>query len=218
MNGIELASRFSFITNQLHFCGPGTAAKEFLQYMKKKDNTENVRRALQRFEGLYPYLSTIAEKLGKDFLDYDVVEAYWIGNKHLEQFNDDDMKKIIKKLISRGLPKSIGEKLIAHLPYGFFPHHDFNVFYVGVGRTTGSVETTLQNMNNCRTSWGKILEIHGTQLIVASQSVLQQKGKYVLGKEETKTAVFIPEFLPKIKRGDIVALHWGFAPVVLTTE
>ena len=47
-----------------------------------------------------------------DFLDYDVVEAYWLGNPILEKFEDDDMKEIIEKLMSRGLPKSIGKDLI----------------------------------------------------------------------------------------------------------
>ena len=34
MNGIELAARFSYITNSLHFCGPSEANKEFLEYFK----------------------------------------------------------------------------------------------------------------------------------------------------------------------------------------
>ncbi len=231
MDGTELAARFSYITNSLGFCGPDKASSKFLQYIKDHKNKKEVESALKRFEGLLPYLSTIAEKTGKDFLDYDVVEAYWLGNDLLETFNDDDIKEIIKKLMLRGLPNSIGKELIKNLPAGFFPHHDFNVFYVGVGRTTGSVETTLQNMDNCRISWGRVAEVSKGELIVSTQTlkrnreeeniinteenVRQNAGKFFLGEEETKNIVYLPEMLPEVKKGDYVALHWGFAPLIL---
>jgi len=231
MDGTELAARFSYITNSLGFCGPDKASELFLKYIKENNNLKNkninkyknkVDSALKRFEGLYPYLSTIAEKRGKDLLDHDVVEAYWLGDELLEKFDDTDIKNIIKKLMQRGLPASIGQELIKNLPTGFIPHHDFNVFYVGVGRTTGSVETTLQNMDNCRISWGRVIEILENELVVVTQPLKREKikdkltsGKFFLGDEETKNAVYLPEMLPEIKKGDYVALHWGFAPLVL---
>ncbi len=237
MDGTELAARFSYITNSLGFCGPDKASELFLEHIKNKinnktkDTKKEVESSLKRFEGLLPYLSTIAKKTGKDFLDYDVVEAYWLGNELLEKFNDDDIKKIIKKLMLRGLPSSIGNELIKNLPAGFLPHHDFNVFYVGVGRTTGSVETTLQNMDNCRISWGRIIEVSKCELIVSTQTlkrnrdkenkinteenVRQNAGKFFLGEEETKNVVYLPEMLPEVKKEDYVALHWGFAPLIL---
>src|SRR3989338_10707502 len=159
MKGIELAARFSYITNSLRFCGPEEASKQFLQYLDKRNNEKKVKDSLLKFEGLYPYLSTIAEKNNKDIFDYEVVEAYWIGNKLLDNITDEDNKKIIRKLMQRGLPKSIGLDLIKNLPSGLVPHHNFNVMYVGVGRLTGSVETNLQNMDNYRISYGKVLEV-----------------------------------------------------------
>lgn len=231
MDGTELAARFSYITNSLGFCGPDKASSKFLHYIKDHSNRKEVESALKRFEGLLPYLSTIAEKTGKNLLDFDVIEAYWLGNELLEKFDNNDMKNIIKKLISRGLPSSIGNELIKNLPAGFIPHHDFNVFYVGVGRTTGSVETTLQNMDNCRIGWGKVIEVQPRELIVATQAlkkkenkgeiknkkenVEQNAGKFYLGEEETKNIVYLPEMLPDVKKGEHVALHWGFAPLVL---
>ena len=217
MDGTELASRFSYITNSLRFCGPKEACRQFLKYANKKDgkSLDDVRESIKKFEGLYPYLSSIAEKNSKDFLDYEVVEAYWIGNRLLEKLNDEDIKQIIGKLMYRGLPKSIGESLIKNLPHGFAPHHNFNVFYVGVGRTSGTVETNLQNMDNCRISWGKVAEVHDSNLIVKTQSLKNENGKFFLSEDETKTAVYFREMLPKIKKNDMVALHWGFACCVL---
>src|SRR3989344_722967 len=176
MDGTELASRFSYITNSLRFCGPKEACGQFLKYANKKDsrNLDEIRASIKKFEGLYPYLSSIAEKNSRDFLDYEVVEAYWIGNRLLEKLNDEDIKQIIEKLMHRGLPKSIGGSLIKNLPHGFVPHHNFNVFYVGVGRTSGTVET--------------------------------------------KTAVYLKEMLPEVRKNDTVALHWGFACCVLDEE
>src|SRR3989344_5344813 len=215
MDWVELAARFSYITNSLRFCGPEEASKQFVDYINEKSSAESVRESIRKFEGLYPYLSSIAEKTKKDFLDYDVVEAYWIGNELLEEFNDGDIKGIIRKLINGGLPKSIGEKLMKNMPNGFVPHHNFNVFYVGVGRTTGSVPTTLNNMDNCRVSYGKVVEILKDKLIVSASSLKKEKNKLIIKEHEPKTAVYIPEILKGVKKDDIVALHWGFACAVL---
>ena len=100
------------------------------------------------------------------------------------------------------------------MPEGLVPHHIFNVVYVGVGNTTGSVPVTLQNMNNCRPSWGTVVDVQESQVIVASQQIVVKENKYVL-EPDTKTVVFLPEMLTP-KKGDVVALHWGFACMVLT--
>lgn len=215
MDGHELAGRFSYITNALRFCGPENADSQFLRYLEKKDNKNEVEKSISRFEGLYPYLSAIALKSGKHFTDYEVVEAYWIGNSLLNLFNDEDMCSIIKSLMQRGLPSSIGNKLIKDIPHGFVPHHNFNVFYVGVGNTTGSVETTFNNMDNCRISWGSVVERLNDKLIIDVHCLKKSDGRYSLGETNTKTAVFLPDMLRDVKKHDIVALHWGFAVMVL---
>src|SRR3989344_3302055 len=112
MNGTELALRFSYITNHLQYCGPHEASKQFLEYLQHKNNEELVHQSIRKFEGLYPYLLTIAEKHKRDLFDYEVVEAYWIGNHLLDAFTEDVLKGIIKKLMQRGLPSSIGKELI----------------------------------------------------------------------------------------------------------
>ena len=219
MNGIELASRFSYITNSLRFCGPSEAYEQFLQYLDKKNNEEEVKNLLLKFESLRPYFTSIAEKAELDCFDYKVIEAYWIGNRLLDNFNNEDMKKIIIKLTLRGLPKSIGEKLIHNMPSGLMPHHNFNVLYVGVGMTTKSVETNIQNMDNCRVSWGKVLEVSQDKLLVQTNLLIKNNNnKFELKQNETKTAVYLPKMVPNIKNGDVVALHWGFAPLILTQE
>ena len=215
MDGIELAARFSYITNSLRFCGPEEASGQFLGYIASSTSAESVKESLKKFEGLYPYLSVIAAKNKKEFTDYGVVEAYWIGNELLDNMDSEDIKSIIEKLMSRGLPKSIGHGLMKNLPDGMVPHHNFNVLYVGVGKTSGTVPTTIQNMDNCRISMGKVIGFSGDNLIVQTDILKSAGGKFLLQKNETKTAAYLKEMLPEVKMGDYVALHWGFACMAL---
>ena len=218
MKGIELAARFSYITNALEYCGPGEAGTQIKEYILKKDNEKLLKKSLSRFEGMYPYLHTIAKKNNKNPFDYDVVEAYWIGNSLLDSFKDKDIKKLILSLIERGLPKSIGNKLIEELPSGFKPHHSFNVFYVGVGRITGSVATTLKNMNKCRISYGRVVGLNGNKILIKTKNIVNKNDKFSFGREETKIVSFIPELIKNIKKNDFVAIHWDFVPVKLTSN
>ena len=218
MDGIELALRFSYITNKLRYCGPEEAAEAFMQYIKQRDNAAFVQDCLKRFEGLYPYLSAIADKHGKSFTDYDVIEAYWIGNSLLDAFTDEDNKAIIKHLGQRGLPASMAAKLIEHLPSGLVPHHNFNVYYVGVGNTSGKVATTLPNMDNCRISYGKVVEVVDDQhMVVMTRPLREEQGRLYHGDPEPKTATYFPDMV-KASKGDTVALHWGFVPCTLSNE
>lgn len=215
MNGTDLAVRFSYIVNSLRYCGPAEAHKKFIHYIKNKDNREEVDKILAHFEALMPYLQAIAEKTGKKALDYDVVEAYWIGNSLLDRFDKKDLEKIINELVKKGLPKSLSERLIKNLPEGFTPHHSFNVFYVGVGQTTGKVPTTLPNMNSCMISYGKVQKIGENELHVKKSFIELKNNKYFFGKEKEHKISYIKDMLPDIKVNDTVALHWDFATAVL---
>ncbi len=218
MDGIELALRFSYMPNKLRFCGPKEAQEIFTNYLKEKDNETSVASNIKRFEGLYPYLSAIASKSGKKFTDYDVVEAYWIGNKLLDKFSDKDLKSTLLSLVKGGLPRSIAESRARNLPSGLVPHHNFNVFFVGVGQITGSVPTTIENMNSCMVSQGTVLKINKNKLIVSRQHLLLKKNKFVFGKEKDVEVKYLSLMLRNVKKNDIVAMHWGFAPLVLTEK
>lgn len=217
MDGLELAARFSYITNSMHYCGPSAAGPAFLRYLEKKDNAEEVRAGLEKFEGLYAYLSVIAEATGKDFTDYDVVQAYWIGSQLLDKLDHEHLKEIIRRLVQRGFPAKLAEERIKHMPRGVAAHHDFNVLYMGVGLTSGKVEPTLANMENCRINTGRVVEV-ATNLTVMAHKLLYKDGKFLLSEEEPRTVTYLPEMLGPVKLGDIVAIHWGFAPLILTKE
>jgi hypothetical protein len=214
-NGLTYCLRYSYITNKLDFCGPRTNKLLYDAIIGKKVDKVKIREIITRFEGLYPYLKFIGEKNKKDFLDYDVVEAYWIGNELLNKFNVDDLKKMIIKLAERGLPKSIADKLVKRIPKGCVPHHSFNVLFVGVGAVTGSVATNIENMDNCMISWGKVKEVLKKKLVVEYSPLVFEKEKFVFGGKKEKKVDYLKEFLPKVKANDFISMHWNFAVEVL---
>jgi hypothetical protein len=219
MDGFELAIRFSYMPNALRYCGPKEANRDFMRYICSRKDSKTIADDLKRFEGLFPYLDAIAQKSGKKFTDYEVVEAYWLGNKLLDKFDSQEMKQIIAALAKRGLPSSVANSRSKSLPKGMFPHHNFNVCYIGVGQTTGAVPTTLENMNNCMINSGIVKKVGKNKLVVAKKLLEKQKGKLVMGKKLVEAEVtYLPLMLPKVKVGNVVALHWNFAPSILTKQ
>ncbi len=215
MNGIELAIRFSYVVNSLRYCGP-ESEDDFLKYLNGESNEEEVKELFKKFEGFRPYMQLTSEKTGKDMFDYDVIEAYWLGNSLLDEFDGEDMKKIVEMLVTRGLPKSIGDELVKNMPAEAFPHHSFHVMYVGPGRTTGTVPTNMDTMSKCIASEATVVEVNEGELVVKTCPLDKKDDKFVFGEEIEKKVKWKKEITPSIKVGDKVALHWDFAGLVLT--
>ncbi|MFH2020237.1 MAG: DUF6390 family protein [archaeon] len=210
MDNISFLCRYSFITNKLRYCGPEDAYKKFLQYIKEptKELAEEIKSHIKRFEGLYPYLKAIAEKNNLDEFDYRVAEAYWLGNELLDKFTAEDNRKIIMSLAERGLPRSFAEKLCVDIP-NMFPHHSFNVVYVGVGKITGSVPTNLENINNCLIRPAEVISVHDDYVIARHRPYKELKGNLYLDEPQDGKFEYIPEF-GNVKEGNIVSLHWNY--------
>jgi len=221
VDGIDLLARFALKVNELEYCGPKHVYTQFSEYIggnHDKQHQDDIRNAVKEFRGLYPYLSVIAEKLGKDFLDPEVVEAYWIGNSSLKRFTTQDMHKIVDKLEVNGLMPRYAAEVRSNLPENVVPHHNFHAIYVDVGNLMGAVNRTIQNMDNCKTIPGRLLEIlDDKRMLVYTQSLREDHGKLYLA-DDTKIAVYNPAWLSGIKKGDYVALHWGIACVSLTHQ
>lgn len=217
-DGLDLAIRFSYRVNHLRYCGPKEAEEAFTAYLERKEHPQHVKECLRRFEGLLPYLDAIAKKHHKDLFDYEVIEAYWVGNELLEGWTTKELCGILDALEKRGLPPSHVKEKKKQLIEGMFPHHAWNVFFVGVGKITGAVPTTLMNMNKCRPSWGTVLEVKEDTLKVRMNEVIFQNKLFLLGKETENDASYLPSMLKEVKPGDAVALHWGFAGLILSKE
>ncbi len=216
MQGVQLAARFSIATNRLKYCGPADAEPSLFRTIVDGSALDASRTALLKFEALEPYLTAIAAKHGLDPLDHGVVEAYWIGNELLEDFTREDFRGILGVLAHRGLPRSMADAFAAHLPERPLPHHAFHVSFVGVGNVTGHVKTTLPNMEACRPAWARVLRAANGKLEVEKPTLEYDHGRLQIGAAVQETLAYDKGFLPTVRKGDHVALHWNWPALKLS--
>jgi len=207
---LELISRFAFCPNNLGYCGLESASKKFVDCVSQ-GRCEDVAEELPEFKVLHPYLQMIAEVTGKHWLDYEVAEAYWLGNDLLKKFGNEHYEVLMEWFLKQGLPDFFVEEIRSERPKTFIPIHLFNILHVGVGRVTASVERNLENINQCMVRWGKVKEVEDEQVTVALHSLVTESEIGV----SNVTVKYMPEFLPEVGLGDVVAVHWGAAVLQL---
>jgi Family of unknown function (DUF6390) len=218
MDGVTLCARFSLATSRLQFCGPPGSDTLLYRAITEGRDLPAAREALRRFEALLPYLEAIGQKHGRDPFDPAVVEAYWIGNELLDDFERPDFVRLLDQLVRRGLPRSLAQRLVAHLPDHPIPHHAFHVGFVGVGNVTGHVATTLANIESCRPRGGAVDAIDDGRLTVRSRELRIEEGRLALGAAVPMTVPFDGRLLEGLAPGDAVALHWSTPVLRLDAE
>lgn len=217
MNGIRLCCGFSRVTNQRKYCGPKEAYKQMADFLRTEKGQDEVSSLLSQFEGLYPYLQLIAQKHGLSPFDDGVIEAYWLGNELLDAFSSEDYLAFFPELVKKGLPRQFVANLERCMPLGAIPHHTFHVLFIGVGRVTGSVPTNLASMKQCMATWGEVLHVGSSDLLVKGPLLQQQNSKFSLSSHVEYTVSYEPSlFQPKEK--DMVAMHWGECACILNIQ
>jgi hypothetical protein len=216
MDGIALAARFSIATNRLSYCGPAEAAPLLYRAIVDGRGDPASRAAMEGFEALVPYLRAIGAKHGLDPLDERVVEAYWLGNELLEGFRREEFRDLLDALRQRGLPRTVAERLAAHLPAEPIPHHVFHVAFVGVGAVTGHVETTLPNLEACRPTPATIVARGASTLKTVRPSLRVEGGRLLDGPEVEGEFPYDPRVVPDARPGGTVVLHWGWPALTPT--
>jgi len=219
--GLTLCTRYAFMPNKLQYCG-GDKNKELFEYGVRNTADPFLTDFLKEFQTLMPYLQLIAESNKiKDPFDYRVVEAYWLGNELLEGVT---MKKFYSHFID-GLnlkkklkPKDF-EKLIGKIPHNALPHHSFHVFNVWLRTGNLPIIHTLATMDNCRISWGKVLDVDKNDLEVLSSPLIINGNKLALGKAIRKKIIykFYNKSFIEPKVNDWISFHWGWACDILSS-
>jgi hypothetical protein len=170
---------------------------------------------LSQFETMYPYLRHIAtaNKI-REPLDNRVVEAYWLGNKLLDNVSKKDFYNYLvddfrlkDKLDVRSfdlVKDKIGE--------GALPHHSFHV--LDVWRRTGKQERehSVSNMSECLVSIGEVVSVSGPFITVKTEPLIYSNGKLAFGNPEEKKLVRQLESdydIEQLKKGDLVSIHWS---------
>lgn len=219
--GALLAARFSFMPNRLGYCGP-EENRAILDYLAESHSDRGLEQILARFAGAFPYYSFIAAVNGiPDPFDPRVIEAYWIGNELLEHVELADLYRHLEERFSKRFPTRLLQPLLGHVPAGARPHHNFHVFSVPVRTNHQETPHTLESMDECRVSWGRVVADHGDTLLVERQPLGLVEEDVILGPPGPRSVLRRFDgktFLPEISPGDVVAIHWGCACCRLTTR
>lgn len=213
---LQLACRFSLPPNSLGYCGQNTAPEKFKRCVID-GMCEDIEQELEKFIVLNPYLETLFQITKRAKFSYQVIEGYWLGNDELKKSKAVHYQKLLDNFAKQGVPDWFVRELQTKIPNVFIPHHLFQVLHIGVGKASGSVPFNLESVNNCMIRWGKVIEIKKNELVANLNSLEKTGGKYKLIQKKWG-AKFIKGFLPKLKLGDIVAVHWGQAVKILTPK
>lgn len=212
---LQLAARFALPPNSLGYCGKNTAP-ERLKNCVIHGECGQIPDELSKFIVLNPYLETLAKALNTDKFSYLLIEAYCLGNDELKKIKQGDYHLLLEAFTKQGVPEWLVEELKNDVPKNFIPFHLFQVLHVGVGRASGSVPFNLETINNCMVRWGEVIKVDSGQLTVDLNSLIRKK-KYKLTTIQDKFD-YREDFLPGVKAGDIVAVHWKQAVKILTKE
>jgi uncharacterized protein DUF6390 len=212
--GALLAARFSFMPNRLGYCGP-EENRAMLDYLAEGDSDRGLEQILARFAGAFPSYSFIAAANGiPDPFDRRVIEAYWIGNEWLAHVELADLYRHLEERFSRRLPTKLLRPLLGQVPGGARPHHNFHVFSMPVRTGHQEIPHSLETMDECRVSWGRVVADHGDSILVERRP-LRFVGEAITLGPPSPRSIFRRfdgmALLPDVSPGDVVAIHWGGA-------
>jgi hypothetical protein len=221
IKALRLEGRFSLAPNCLGYCGKESARKK-LRDCTINGNCRGVEKELKDFIVLYPYLKTISQVTKLPIFSYKVIESYWFGSNLLKKIKNEHYDLLLSNFKKQGVPSWLIKELKEKKPIKFIPNHLFQVLHVGVGRASASVPYDLKSINNCMIRWGKVEKINpSTSLRTGKRkaTIILNSLKDKLGKSLALKKVTLPidvGFTPKLKVGDIVAVHWGMIIKTLT--
>jgi|SRR3989344_773289 len=220
MEGAELSARFALPPNSRSYCGTRKFADVFAAYLgdRSAKNLVALERALSSFRAHYAYLKMIAGANGRKQFDAKVTEALWLGNGLLKKVKRKDLQRMITSdFVGKGmLGAKRAEGLAVSLNGRFVAHHSFHTLYIH--SITGVVPPTVKTSDNCRVGWGRVVKAREGAAIVKTQKLVRKGGKLLLlpCKKKWKLSCAGIELLQGVKKGELVASHWGVAVMKIT--
>lgn len=216
MKGLLQCSRYAFGPNSLHYCGPEKQT-DLHAYITQNSVNNGLVEILNRFETLYPYLVLIAsQNYIRDPFDRRVVEAYWLGNTLLQgvqkkAFGDHLVEALsLKKKIPVKHFSPMMDRVISGVP-----NHTFHVMNIYIRTGHHAILHTLSTMDECRISWGRVVQKYNKQYIVETKPIQYARESLTLGREVKKMVTSL-SVTPKV--GDWVSIHWGYVCDVLSVR
>lgn len=215
-------ARFAYPPNALGYCGPDDPTA-LLHHADAGVAGPDLAHLARQFAGAWPYLELIAAASGRaDPLDADVVEAYWLGNELLTRV---DGRLFAAHLAARFAPRAgAGMADIATLALlGAVPHHNFHVMavypWIGLLRAGVAAEEPMRVLDACRVRWGRVLAVHAGLAEVAVRPLVWDGRSLRLGAARVEAVTYASargSLVPRVRVGDVVALHWDWLCDVLS--
>lgn len=215
--GALLFGRYAFPPNQLGYCGPEDH-QALLHYVSSNTVDKGLVELERRFEGAYPYLSLIAtaNKIPDPF-DERVVEAYWIGNRLLDSVEARPLHDSLEERFRPRMKGTAWSWLETKVEMAARPHHNFHVFeiYSRAGLMNDErAEIALSTMDSCRISWGTVVSVEPSHLLVERASLSLRGGRLELGAPEPARVTRQVDglgLIEDVRPGDTVSVHWSWA-------
>lgn len=214
LKGLSLCSRYSYPPNSLSLCGPDKQ-NDLFSYASSGKSDKGTLEILSQFSTLYPYLNLIAyENNIPDPFDPRVVEAYWLGNKllnnvPLRQFASHLTDRL---LLKKKIKKNKLDKIFDTLDAGALPSHAFHV--TNIYKRTGhfDIPHTIETMDACLINWGRVIKIEMGCLEIETQALNVIDNKLTF-KQKKRTIMYQGKkdiYTVKINQHDWVSYHWGY--------
>jgi hydrogenase maturation factor len=211
--------RYAFMPNRLRYCGTDDNRTLF-EYGIEQVVDGGLNPLLRGFTGALPYLQLIARCNGiRDPFDERVVEAYWLGNDLLTGVEVRQLYDALSERFGKQLQGRTRDWVLGKAPAGARPHHNFHVF--DVHSRVGELGHTIETMDQCRISWGRVVRVAGAELDIERQSLTLVDGKLALGAARVERAARQVEgrgFADAATVGDWVSVHWGWVCEVITAR
>lgn len=224
ISGLLLFGRYAYPPNRLGYCGSDDHAS-LLEYLFVRRTDSGLAELARKFGGAYPYLKLIAAANNiRDPFDPRIVDAYWIGNSLLERVEASPLYISLKERFRSRMNAREFSWLASELERGAKPHHNFHVFDIyrraGLMRD-GKATVALDRMDQCRISWGKVLLVEDSEIVVDRRSIELHEGKLALGQPQPVRLSRIinrsadPD---ELRPGDMVSIHWDWMCERLSTD
>ncbi len=211
VDGPTLFSRFAFPPNHLGYCGPVETGLLAQVMAGGQEGLDELRHVIAGFDGAWPYLELIAACTGRQPLDAEVVEAYWLGSPLLERIDLLRLGNSVEERFRRRAALNWSE-IVEGLNAGAVPTHSFHVFciypWAGLLRE-GVVDPSLRVLDRCRIRWGRVESIVESRVLVSSRSLRWDGRTLRLGAAEVES-VLPPVDAAPLRPGDLVAMHWDY--------
>lgn len=209
--------------NRRGACGPDENPT-ILEHIYESTTSDRLTSTLTRFEAAYPFIRMIAKSTGRHPFAREVTEAYWIGNSLLEsvepadfyQFTRQNLAPSRKKAGKMDGPSTAEAKsLFRRIGSMAKPHHTFYVLgmFARSSLKSGSEAKLLELMDSCRISWGKVVEVKSSSLVVERPALSMDDHRLILASPQRKEVRYDPQIpsFSDARKGDWVSIHWNFA-------